>query len=44
MPIILATGYAELPAGKANEFNRLSKPYTDNELAAALETALKTRN
>jgi PAS domain S-box-containing protein len=44
MPIILATGYAELPAGKASEFRRLSKPYTENELAAALEMALKARN
>ena len=44
MPIILATGYAELPAGQANEFRRLSKPYTENELAAALEIAPKPRN
>jgi CheY-like chemotaxis protein len=44
MPIILATGYAELPAGKGNEFRRLSKPYTENELSAALEMALKARN
>jgi PAS domain S-box-containing protein len=44
MPIILATGYAELPAGRVNEFRRLSKPYTENELATALEMVLKARN
>jgi CheY-like chemotaxis protein len=44
MPIILATGYAELPAGRANEFRRLSKPYTENELATALEMVFKAQN
>jgi len=35
--IILATGYAELPANSSSEFPRLSKPYTQEELAEALE-------
>jgi PAS domain S-box-containing protein len=40
LPVILATGYAELPAHKSVEFERLSKPYTAKDLAAALEKAV----
>jgi PAS domain S-box-containing protein len=40
LPVILATGYAELPANKSVEFERLSKPYTAKDLAAALEKAV----
>jgi CheY-like chemotaxis protein len=43
MPIILATGYAELPTGEAFTFERLSKPYSEKELAAALARALKRK-
>lgn len=43
MPIILATGYAELPSGQAFEFERLSKPYSETELAAALARAVRFR-
>lgn len=39
LPIILATGYAELPADRSVEFGHLSKPYTSKDLAAALEKA-----
>jgi PAS domain S-box-containing protein len=39
LPVILATGYAELPANRSIEFERLSKPYTAKDLAAALEKA-----
>ncbi len=39
LPIILATGYAELPAGRSIEFGHLSKPYTSRDLASALEKA-----
>jgi len=35
--VILATGYAELPANSSADFPRLSKPYTQEELAEALE-------
>ena len=42
LPIILATGYAELPAHRSIEFGRLSKPYTAKELAAALEKAVSS--
>jgi PAS domain S-box-containing protein len=40
LPVILATGYAELPANRSIEFDRLSKPYTAKDLAAALEKAV----
>jgi PAS domain S-box-containing protein len=39
LPIILATGYAELPADRSIEFGHLSKPYTSKDLAVALEKA-----
>jgi CheY-like chemotaxis protein len=41
LPIILATGYAELPADAPVDFPRLGKPYTQEELAKALEAAVK---
>ena len=40
LPIVLATGYAELPADRSIEFDHLSKPYTAEDLAAALEKAV----
>ena len=43
LPIVLATGYAELPPHAAVEFPRVGKPYTQQELAVALESALNTR-
>ena len=43
LPIVLATGYAELPADRSIEFGHLSKPYTSKDLAAALEKALVAR-
>jgi signal transduction histidine kinase/ActR/RegA family two-component response regulator len=39
LPVILATGYAELPADRSIEFGHLPKPYTSKDLAAALEEA-----
>jgi PAS domain S-box-containing protein len=41
LPIVLATGYAELPADRSIEFGHLSKPYSSKDLAAALEKAVK---
>ena len=41
MPIILATGHAEPPLGEAFEFQRLSKPYSEKDSAAALASAAK---
>ena len=43
LPIVLATGYAELPADRSIEFGHLSKPYTSKDLAAALEKAVISR-
>jgi PAS domain S-box-containing protein len=43
LPIVLATGYAELPADRSIEFGHLSKPYTSKDLAAALEKAVNFR-
>jgi PAS domain S-box-containing protein len=43
LPIVLATGYAELPKDTPIEFPRLAKPYTQDELAAALAAALTAR-
>jgi PAS domain S-box-containing protein len=40
LPIVLATGYAELPADRAIQFGHLSKPYTAQDLAAALNAAV----
>jgi PAS domain S-box-containing protein len=40
LPVVLATGYAELPADQSIEFGHLSKPYTSKDLAAALEKAV----
>ncbi len=39
LPIILATGYAELPAGLGSELPKLSKPFTQHELAKAVSSA-----
>jgi CheY-like chemotaxis protein len=36
LPVILATGYAELPLGTDPEIRRLAKPFTQRELADAL--------
>jgi len=42
MPIILATGWAEIPGEEMREFLRLSKPYTQDELANAIRRLLAT--
>ena len=34
LPILLATGYAELPEGSSLDLPRLAKPYQQNQLAA----------
>ena len=39
LPIILATGYAELPAGLGSQLPKLSKPFTQQELAKAVSSA-----
>jgi CheY-like chemotaxis protein len=39
VPVILATGYAELPPGAVGTFSKLSKPFRQQELARAIEAA-----
>jgi CheY-like chemotaxis protein/two-component sensor histidine kinase len=43
LPVVLATGYAELPPHATLDFPRVGKPYTQEELAEALEAALAIR-
>jgi len=40
LPVILATGYAELPAGMARDTPRLAKPFTEADLAKAMAESL----
>jgi two-component SAPR family response regulator len=37
LPVVMATGYAELPADTAVGFPRLSKPYTQQQLSEVME-------
>ncbi|MBL4858109.1 MAG: response regulator [Erythrobacter sp.] len=37
LKIIVASGYAEMPEGLARNLPRLSKPYSDEELASAID-------
>ena len=43
LPVLLATGYAELPDGSDGEFARLGKPYRQEQLAAEILRALQGR-
>ncbi len=36
LPIIIATGYAELPEGPAQALRRLAKPFFEQDLAQAI--------
>jgi CheY-like chemotaxis protein len=40
LPIILATGYAELPKGSGLRLPLLRKPYSQQDLAAAIASAI----
>jgi PAS domain S-box-containing protein len=42
MPVIIATGYAELPPRVTLGFPRLNKPYTQQQLADALDAVSRT--
>ena len=44
LPIILATGYAELPVGLGSTLPRLSKPFTQEQLANALKEGIGWAN
>jgi CheY-like chemotaxis protein len=43
LPVVLATGYAELPIPTAIGFRRLAKPYGQADLVAILEAATDAR-
>jgi PAS domain S-box-containing protein len=43
LPILLATGYAELPSGPAIDLPRIDKPYHQERLAAGIAMALQPR-
>ena len=40
LPVVLATGYAELPQGVSASIGRLSKPFTQRALAQVLATTV----
>ena len=41
--MILATGYAEIPGGTQISAPKLSKPFTERDLARALKTSARRR-
>lgn len=41
LPIILASGYADLPPGVATEFHRLAKPFSQDDLAEAINEVVE---
>jgi CheY-like chemotaxis protein len=43
LPILLVTGYADLPAGKVCRWPRLSKPYQQSQLQSAIEALFLDR-
>ena len=43
VPVILATGYAELPPGAVGTFSKLSKPFRQRDLARAVEAASSSK-
>lgn len=43
LPVILATGYAELPASEELQAVRLSKPFLQEDLARAISTIKQTK-
>lgn len=43
LPIVMATGYAELPEGNVLNLPKLSKPFDQSQLEQAVATAVSTR-
>jgi CheY-like chemotaxis protein len=43
LPILLATGYADLPSGTTTDLPRLAKPYQQTELATQISRLLTGR-
>ncbi|HEU0071539.1 MAG TPA: response regulator, partial [Alphaproteobacteria bacterium] len=42
LPIILATGYGELPPGASSRILKLAKPFSEQDLMRTLEQAMRT--
>ena len=42
LPIVLATGFAELPVGTASTLTRLAKPFTQRELGNVISEAIRS--
>jgi FixJ family two-component response regulator len=42
IPIIIATGFAELPGGVENNLIRLAKPFAQSDLALAVSVAMRS--
>jgi len=40
LKVLVATGYAEMPEGHRNQFERLGKPFTESDLQSAIERAM----
>jgi PAS domain S-box-containing protein len=43
LPVLLVSGYAELPEGAANDLPRLAKPFRQDQLVPAVEQAVAAR-
>jgi CheY-like chemotaxis protein len=43
LPVLVATGYADLPPGTGIDLPRLSKPYTQEQLAREIATIFSAR-
>ncbi|MBV8185328.1 MAG: response regulator, partial [Hyphomicrobiales bacterium] len=43
MPVLLVTGYADLPASQRSVLPRLSKPYRQSQLRAEIERLLESK-
>lgn len=43
LPVLLVSGYAELPEGTAEDLPRLAKPFRQNQLLSAAEAAVAAR-
>jgi PAS domain S-box-containing protein len=44
LPVLLVSGYAELPEGTANDLPRLAKPFRRDQLVPAVEQAVAARD
>jgi len=44
VPVIIATGYDEMPAGTHGKFEKLKKPFFQNDLAKAIAEAMKANS